>query len=794
MTTSVASTSDAASYSKLYDPNNASAPAAGDTKFDALVGSARRDFEICMVFRYKTSKDVKFEETGEEAMGTRGSMKQPEPDQRQKMQMWKQKREGILKSLQNCGLHVFCYYGRDRDEIFCKIGAPAQKLRDTAARMKYKLQLKSEYLGAYAEFRHDFPGRPELHYRDRRVVSHMYRTHTDDEYPGEDAIFTALDKVHLVHHIITSKDKDCAGINVGQLLHSGGNKKDNELKDYYPLHDTLKLQELSASKLAWIFMGSQHANAVRDYFGDKIAFYYLFMAFYWQWLLLPAAVGLVLQLIDVICGTPDNFTAIPFCVFLSVWTYYLPHFWKREEAKYATSWGTLDMVKELESCRPEHTGEPRINPVTAQVEPYYPFQKRIWKYVFSGVIVILSGVMLTGVILMILFLKHTRPADSMLGRVGYQFLLAFVVEVVNAILTCVAKCLTDRENHRTQTEHEMHMLAKVMGFKFVNSYFALYYIAFFKKDSYLFGSQITCMREDCFLDLQSQLAIFVLFRLTIMNVVSFVWPKFLAWWRAFRTEGSVRIKNTFNAHRSLELADMSQAEQESKKENYDVFHDMDETCITHGYATLMGVTSPWVLAAVLLWVVLEICLDSKGLTADRKRSLPVKRRSNEPWDTAFEIYGVLAVFTNIVLLVFASDQYKEWALSERLVLFIYLGHTILLSRLVIRAFFPEVPRSVELLQLKQQNMVHRCLENIKIEHQQDLSMFRDSAGERMEVFEQDLYDDNEDIEPELSLRGSASAFKSGMVESLAGGLVLAVVVMFIIATVVALFMFLFADQ
>ena len=33
------------------------------------------------------------------------------------MQMWKQQREAILKSLQNCRLHIFCYYSRDRDEI-----------------------------------------------------------------------------------------------------------------------------------------------------------------------------------------------------------------------------------------------------------------------------------------------------------------------------------------------------------------------------------------------------------------------------------------------------------------------------------------------------------------------------------------------------------------------------------------------------------------------------------------------------------------------------------------------------
>merc|ERR1719443_116992 len=100
-----------------------------------------------------------------------------------KEQMMTHERESVLKNLQNCGLHVHCFYSRDRLEIFCKIGASAQKLRNTAARMKYKLQLKPEYLSGYAEYRNDFPG-------SGRYVNHIYKTFSSDDYPSEDAIFS----------------------------------------------------------------------------------------------------------------------------------------------------------------------------------------------------------------------------------------------------------------------------------------------------------------------------------------------------------------------------------------------------------------------------------------------------------------------------------------------------------------------------------------------------------------------------------------------------------------------------
>merc|ERR1719183_2321599 len=127
-------------------------------------------------------------------------------------------REAILKNLQTCGLHLHCFYSRDRDQIFCKVGAGADKLRDVAARMKYQLQLKPEYLSGYAEYRNDFPGRQENNFQDRRMVNHIYKAFSVDDYPSEDAIFSTRDKISIVHHIITSKDRDCAGINVGLMM------------------------------------------------------------------------------------------------------------------------------------------------------------------------------------------------------------------------------------------------------------------------------------------------------------------------------------------------------------------------------------------------------------------------------------------------------------------------------------------------------------------------------------------------------------------------------------------------
>lgn len=726
-----------------------------------------------MVFRHKTSRLVKYH-SREEAHTH--ALQEPTKDAEQKMKLWTQRRDAILKRLEMSGLKIFCFYSRDRDEIFCKIGAGPHKLRITAARMRYKMKLKPEYFGAHAEYSHDYPGRPELNFADRRLVSHLYKTYTeDDAHHAEDSIFSTTDKIKIINHIVSSKDIECAGLNLGNLYHNG------EIKEYFPLHEGQKLQDLANRRLSWVWMHAEHANRVRNYFGDKVALYFLFMAFYWKWLLLPSIFGMLLQLLDVFFRTPDNMTTEPFCVFISVWCVMLPHFWKRQQAKYAVVWGTLDLAPELEPCRPEHWGDDQLNPVTDQIEPYYDWRRRAWHYAFSFIVIMCCGISLTVLILVLLFARHQLKSQVVGGIATFQFVLALTIEAVNAFLTSISRWLTRRENHRTQSEHEMHLLTKVMCLKFMNSYFVLYYIGFFKKHSQLFGVPMNCVRNDCFLDLQAQLAIIFVVRLTVHNFVEFGAPSVSAWYRSLASQSKAFVHKMSTGHR-LELANMSSAEIQSHKEQYRLFADFDETLITHGYATFFAVSSPWVLFATLLWVIIRMLLDMQRVTQNRKRPFPVRARSIEPWDSAFEVYGALAAFTNMTLLVFTSEHYRYWSQYHKIMLFLFYVHVLFLARLAIQVLFPDVPRSVELMNLKQNLVAHRCLHNVKLEnnhseeswkgltrlHRQ--SMWEHQAEDEFVVLDSDVTEDehDEDIEPKWHLMQSMVAMKEGILESVFG--------------------------
>jgi hypothetical protein len=127
---------------------------------------------------------------------------------------------------------------------------------------------------------------------------------------------------------------------------------------------------------------------------------------------------------------------------------------------------------------------------------------------------------------------------------------------------------------------------------------------------------------------------------------------------------------------------------------------------------------------------------------------------------------LVAALTNVLLLIFASRQYESWTLTEKLTLFVFLEHIIIGSRFLVKLILPEVPRTVEVLQLKQENVVHRALEGLKVEVNQDFSMFRSRVNmDTIEVFEFDLLDSTE-AEPELSLRDSGKSMVKGIISEM----------------------------
>jgi len=655
--------------------------------------------DVVIVFPYKTDARVKFGD--EEGMETR-QLRVPNDEERHRMETWALKRTAAITALSDSGLVLMLFYSRDRDEIFVRVAADDLHLRRVAEMKRHKLELHSRYLSAFAEYKNNYPGRREVNFSDRRIVEHLFKAHvdktdTENKYPEPGLIFRTPDRIALIDYIIRSSDHNCAGLDIGQLMH------DRDLNHYFPLHENRKLKALDED---WFhaFAWGTHIDEVRDYFGERIALYFLFMSHLNKWLVLPAIGGVSLWIIDMFYGTPDNKTDIVICIGMGFWSMFFIHFWRRTANTKALKWGTLGMGSQLEPTRPEFIGVSEVNPVTGRVDRYYPWSQRIFKVIFSYGVLTVTLSLLTFVIMFLFLLRHVLHKHG--GRITFQIINALIVEVLNVVFTWVAKKLTDQENHRAYSEYANHLLAKTVVFKFVNSYISLYYIAFFKAHSHLFGMPMECVHGDCLMDLGSQLAIFMVTRITLQNFIELGWPYIKMAYRTYTEQHTFSSWNPFQSSHTV-MQDISSPEKQCKKESHDLYEDMDEILILYGYTTLFVVACPWVPLLALIGGFLECFLDQKKLVLIYRRPFPMQAANNEPWDTAFDVFGILAMMTNLAVVIFVTHTFDDWTHAHKIMLFLAAEHGIIIARILVGLAMPALPRDVRVLRMQQEVLLHR---------------------------------------------------------------------------------------
>lgn len=102
----------------------------------------------------------------------------------------------------------------------------------------------------------------------------------------EAMIFRGVDRMKLIHNIITYHGIGGCGLDIHQLL------KDECILAYGPLHDMVELRELEAS---WITLldwpWNQPCEEIKNYFGEKIGLYFKWLGIYTSWLIPASIVG-----------------------------------------------------------------------------------------------------------------------------------------------------------------------------------------------------------------------------------------------------------------------------------------------------------------------------------------------------------------------------------------------------------------------------------------------------------------------------------------------------------------------
>ena len=318
-----------------------------------------------------------------------------------------------------------------------------------------------------------------------------------------------------------------------------------------------------------------------------------------------------------------------FAGLMAMWAVVFLEHWKRTEKNTALKWGMIGF-EQNEVSRPQFEGEAILSPVNGKPTLYYPREKRARQEFVSSAVIYAFILVVIGVIACIFALRIAIHATKAtvggveLSSVIASVLLALQIQILNGFFSDVAIRLTNKENHRTDTEYEDSLIAKTFMFQFVNSYASLFYIAFVKP---FIASIDPCTNLNCLGELQTTLGTIFLMRVTIGNLTELGVPMLTTFYNqrqrriqedkrmekagvtdlrsvpAYSEEG-VNLGEIVGKEKLEEMeakASMSEVETAYTMPCYDVmlgtFEDYAEMAIQFGYTTMFVAAFP--LATVL---------------------------------------------------------------------------------------------------------------------------------------------------------------------------------------------------
>jgi hypothetical protein len=358
-------------------------------------------------------------------------------------------------------------------------------------------------------------------------------------------VFRGVDRLKLLYTIMTARSYEGGcNLDIYKMI------KDKCLLGFYPLHDHVELLVLEAKWLQFCqFPWNQPVDDIKDYFGEKIGLYFVWLGHYTTWLAGSAVVGFFCWINVAADDNNPNAVIMPyFATFMAFWATFFLEFWKRKESTTAMKWGTTGFEQE-EQSRPQFIGERKPSPVTGQEYLYFPYMQKARRLMHSFLVItffIIIVVVAVGSVF-VLRLILTRMSVMTQGGIAFGPIVAaianaVVIQVMNMIYGSVAIALTNFENHSkltlfveficfeyyfklnmnlpilsftgTDTMYEDNLIAKTFVFQFVNSYAPLMYIAFVKP----FIQSLDPCLGSCMGELQTQLGTIFITQLLVGNI------------------------------------------------------------------------------------------------------------------------------------------------------------------------------------------------------------------------------------------------------------------------------------
>ena len=666
-----------------------------------------------------------------------------------------------------------------------KIRCPEDRLTDVAEVLRLKMKTDQ---GTFAPFRED--------------TAHLFQQLNDPRdvpalYQGRTAgLLRSRDRQNIIDFIIGSRIRDSGAelgptTDVGRMvqarvpLHMHSKleslyrpwvlfwKKDNwqSRKSLLslPRHDDLKDQTDGKGNVGdppndkipnffiRLFVGAfyQPLDAIEEYFGEKVTFYFAWLQHCARHLLVLTLLGLIVTIFQLANNNPDHWLRPLFSITVMIWTFLLLLNWKRRSNLLAYSWGSID-YKDKETPRPEFHGEYVIDEITGEWVVKYAAWKRWIKYVISIPIILFF----TGMAVVLILLVHYnrdlqmdnyvkqrrdptadpfkfkisfhnigKPADLVKVELTREIvsdptywmvmgalpaLLGLCIPILNFILMKVSVMLNDFENYRTESEYRTHLIIKVFGFRFVSQFGTLYYYAAIStEDDETIENGLIRMGTSVMIytTVAHWWSIFlqVYFFMFIRNIRRYLYRRKLRQELKkieLDEEEAIALASSDAESRQAQLISkrmlLDQAQDDTWIELMNPAHDSFPEYITavlqFSFVACFSVVLPLTPLFCLFNYLLSMRYDAYKLCRGRRRPLAQKTGGIGIWEHLLHIVVVISVLTNCWLIAFTTSRFRtikdEIGEVALFAIVVAWEHTMLLIKYVMQTRMSPLPKVV----------------------------------------------------------------------------------------------------
>jgi len=393
-----------------------------------------------------------------------------------------------------CGAHVRAFQSVDGDELFVAVTGREMFLKAQADRVNYRLQLDEDIaislLGG--QFKRGEISPPYLPYdvtQDQRFTERFgqcpFRLHYKRYKQG--SVLNGMDRLRILTGMIGNVFSIEDMINLKLLV------------NMYPCHNQVSLEPLAAewSNLRRMFSLAVPVEQIAGYFGEQFGFRICFLNFLNR---CSVPLALVAPILGFLPG--QHWVQIAVGFGMAVWAALIYELWKRTELHWRIAWG-MDHISILESKRPRFKGTWGTSPIDriSQVKQY-PHYKLMIRRAISGAFTVFFNVIVVCTTWSLYELHaHLKKQGLSQKALLINYAIAGQMQVYNLIWTNVSVLLVEFDNYETMGEYYDAFVLRTFGFRFINSFFGLFYVAFLKR--FLVG----CGPEGCMDELALQLMI-----------------------------------------------------------------------------------------------------------------------------------------------------------------------------------------------------------------------------------------------------------------------------------------------